>query len=139
MCEVIRHRGPDHIDRFIDTGVGLGIDRLSIIDLVTGDQPIHNEDGSIQIVFNGEIYNFVELKEEVERAGHTFYTHTDTETIIHGYEEWGEPVLSRLRGMFAFAIWDGRKRKLLPGQGSLREEASLLRNGRRGLLLRLRT
>jgi asparagine synthase (glutamine-hydrolysing) len=112
MCEVIRHRGPDHIDYFIDRGVGLGIDRLSIIDLVTGEQPIHNEDDSIQIVFNGEVYNFVELKEELERAGHTFYTHTDTETIVHGYEEWGESVLSRLRGMFAFAIWDARKRKL---------------------------
>ena len=112
MCESIRHRGPNHTDFYIDKGVSLGVDRLSIIDLATGDQPIHNEDGSIQIVFNGEIYNYLELKKELEGTGHSFQTLSDTETIVHGYEEWGESVLSHLRGMFAFALWDGNTKKL---------------------------
>jgi asparagine synthase (glutamine-hydrolysing) len=112
MCEAIRHRGPNHTDFYIDKGVCLGVDRLSIIDLATGDQPIGNEDGSIQIVFNGEIYNYLELKQELEKAGHSFRTWSDTETIVHGYEEWGESVLSHLRGMFAFAIWDSTRKKL---------------------------
>jgi asparagine synthase (glutamine-hydrolysing) len=112
MCDSIRHRGPDHTDFYIDHGVGLGVDRLSIIDLSTGNQPIHNEDGSVQIVFNGEIYNYIELKKDLEALGHSFGTATDTETIVHGYEQWGEAVLSHLRGMFAFALWDAKKRKL---------------------------
>lgn len=112
MCEVIRHRGPNHTDYYMDKGIGLGVDRLSIIDLATGDQPIHNEDGSIQIVFNGEIYNYLELRQELEGLGHLFSTLSDTETIVHGYEVWGEDVLSHLRGMFAFALWDSNKKKL---------------------------
>ncbi len=113
MCEVEKHRGPDETNYFIDDGVGLGNDRLSIIDLKTGGQPVHNEDGSVWITFNGEIYNYVELKKELESKGHRFYTESDTETIVHAYEEWPEGFLSRLRGMFAFAIWDGRKKLLL--------------------------
>jgi asparagine synthase (glutamine-hydrolysing) len=112
MSEVTRHRGPTHTDFFIDREVCLGCNRLSIIDLSNGNQPIHNEDQSVQVVFNGEIYNFVELRAELEMRGHSFYTRSDTETIVHGYEEWGEAVLAHLRGMFAFAIWDSTKRKL---------------------------
>jgi asparagine synthase (glutamine-hydrolysing) len=120
MCEVIRHRGPDDegvwvqaaVDGRLD-GVALGMRRLSIIDLTTGHQPIHNEDQSIWIVFNGEIYNFRELRAELERAGHAFYTATDTEVIVHAYEQWGVQAIARLRGMFGLAIWDRRSRMLL--------------------------
>jgi asparagine synthase (glutamine-hydrolysing) len=112
MCNVIEHRGPDHEGFFVEDGVALGMRRLSIIDLFTGHQPIANEDGSIWIVFNGEIYNYRELRDDLIRRGHTFKTNTDTETIVHLYEEEGEACVSRLRGMFAFAIYDRRKRKL---------------------------
>src|SRR5712692_8381052 len=113
MCEAIRHRGPDQTDYYIDADVGLGIDRLKIIDLATGDQPIHNEDESIWIVFNGEIYNYLDLKVELEKLGHRFYTSSDTETIVHAYEAWGSDCVNHLRGMFAFALWDSNKRRLL--------------------------
>src|SRR4029453_793170 len=113
MCEVIRHRGPDDEGIHVEPGVGLGMRRLSIIDLSTGHQPIHNEDRSIWIVFNGEIYNYRELRRELEAAGHRFYTSSDTETIVHAYEEWGEQAFGRLRGMFGIAIWDRRERMLL--------------------------
>src|SRR5215510_13835242 len=89
MCEVIRHRGPDDEGVFVEPGVALGMRRLSIIDLATGHQPIHNEDRRVWIVFNGEIYNFRELRAQLEAAGHRFYTSTDTEVIAHAYEEWG--------------------------------------------------
>ena len=89
MCGVIRHRGPDDEGVYVEPGVGLGMRRLSIIDLSTGHQPIHNEDGAVWVVFNGEIYNFRELRGELEAAGHRFYTSSDTETIVHAYEEWG--------------------------------------------------
>jgi len=113
MCEAISYRGPDSTGLYLDTGIGLGIDRLKIIDLSTGDQPIHNEDGSVWLVFNGEIYNYLELRRELEAAGHRFYTSTDTEVIVHAYEEWGEEgCLGRLRGMFAFALWDTKERRL---------------------------
>lgn len=113
MCEVIRHRGPDDEGLFLQDGVSLGMRRLSIIDLATGRQPIHNEDRSIWIVFNGEIYNFRELRRQLEAAGHHFYTSTDTEAIVHAYEEWGADAIGRLRGMFGLAIWDDRTRTLL--------------------------
>src|SRR5262245_39732612 len=113
MCGVIRHRGPDDEGVFVDEGVALGMRRLSIIDLSTGHQPIHNEDGTVWIVFNGEIYNFPELRRELEAAGHRFYTSTDTEAIVHAYEQWGTAAIRRLRGMFGLAIWDGRSRSLL--------------------------
>src|SRR5712692_5063676 len=103
MCDAIRHRGPDDTDLYIDDGVGLGIDRLKIIDLVKGDQPIHNEDRAVWIVFNGEIYNYRELRLEREGRGHSFYTESDTESIVHSYEEWGDDCVKHLRGMFAFA------------------------------------
>jgi asparagine synthase (glutamine-hydrolysing) len=113
MCEVIRHRGPDDEGLFLDEGVALGMRRLSIIDLSTGHQPIHNEDRTIWIVFNGEIYNFRDLRLELEAAGHRFYTATDTEVIVHAYEEWGTGAIARLRGMFGLAVWDMRRQTLL--------------------------
>ncbi|HET6956575.1 MAG TPA: asparagine synthase (glutamine-hydrolyzing) [Vicinamibacterales bacterium] len=113
MCDVIRHRGPDDEGTWVDEGVALGMRRLSIIDLSTGHQPIHNEDRSVWIVFNGEIYNFRELRTELELAGHRFYTATDTEVIVHAYEQWGQGAIGRLRGMFGLAIWDARSRALL--------------------------
>jgi len=113
MCEVMSHRGPDDSGIFSDQNVVLGHRRLSIIDLVTGHQPMSNEDGSIWIVFNGEIYNYLELREQLEKEGHRFATASDTESIIHSYEEYGEYCVQKLRGDFSFAIWDGTKKKLI--------------------------
>jgi asparagine synthase (glutamine-hydrolysing) len=113
MCDVIRHRGPDDEGIHVEGGVGLGMRRLSIIDLSTGHQPIHNEDQSVWVVFNGEIYNYRELRAELERDGHRFYTSSDTETIVHAYEQWGESCFQRLRGMFGIALWDRRNAALL--------------------------
>src|SRR5919112_2577665 len=112
MCDVIRHRGPDDEGIHVQPGVGLGMRRLSIIDLSTGHQPIHNEDRSVWLVFNGEIYNYRELRRELESAGHSFYTSSDTETIVHAYEQWGEQAFSRLRGMFGIGLWDRPRRTL---------------------------
>lgn len=106
MASTLRHRGPDGEGFYVHGRVGLGHRRLSIIDLAGGAQPISNEDDAIQIVFNGEIYNFVELRDDLEKKGHRFKTRTDTEVILHGYEEWGVDCVSRFNGMFAFAIWD---------------------------------
>ena len=113
MCQVIRHRGPDDQGVLSRTGCGLGMRRLSIIDVSTGQQPIHNEDGAISIVFNGEIYNFQELRRELESTGHRFATATDTEAIVHAYEEWGIDAIARLRGMFGLALWDRRTRTMV--------------------------
>ncbi len=113
MCNAIRHRGPDDDGFYLNTGVGLGMRRLSIIDLETGRQPVHNEDGSVWVVFNGEIYNFRELRQQLEAKGHSFYTTTDTEAIVHLYEDYGPRCVDHMRGMFAFAIWDERRQRLL--------------------------
>jgi len=113
MADQIIHRGPDDEGFFVENGVALGARRLKIIDLETGHQPQCNEDGTIWITYNGEIYNFLELRKELEGKGHRFKTKSDTETIVHLYEEEGEEGLKKLRGMFAFGIWDGRKRRLL--------------------------
>src|SRR5262245_27607485 len=112
MLSVIEHRGPDDEGRYSEPGVAMGMRRLAIIDLATGRQPISNEDGSIWIVFNGEIYNYRELRELLLARGHKLRTRTDTETIAHLYEDEGERCVERLRGMFAFAIWDRRERRL---------------------------
>lgn len=112
MCRVIRHRGPDDQGTFVSGGVCLGMRRLSIIDLAGGHQPMSGEDGSVTIVFNGEIYNYRELQLDLESRGHQFQTHSDTEAIVHAYEEYGASCVEHLRGMFAFAIWDERKRTL---------------------------
>jgi asparagine synthase (glutamine-hydrolysing) len=113
MCAAIEHRGPDSRGMWCDGEVGLGIQRLAIIDVAGGDQPIFNEDRSIAVVMNGEIYNFEDLRAELVSRGHAFYTHSDTEVLVHLYEDHGEELVHRLRGMFAFAIWDGRQRRLL--------------------------
>ncbi|MBV8843469.1 MAG: asparagine synthase (glutamine-hydrolyzing) [Bryobacterales bacterium] len=112
MTRVLSHRGPDDEGFYIRSGVGLGHRRLSVIDLDSGQQPIFNEDRSAVIVFNGEVYNYQELATELEAAGHSFETRSDTETILHAYEDYGESCVDRLRGMFAFAIWDARERRL---------------------------
>ena len=113
MCAQIRHRGPDDEGVLIDGGCGIGMRRLSIIDLSTGHQPVSNEDESVWVVFNGEIYNYQELRADLIRRGHRFATNSDTETLVHLYEEKGAEGLASLRGMFAFCIWDSRKRKIL--------------------------
>lgn len=112
MMGVIAHRGPDGEGKYIEGPVGLGHRRLSIIDLSTGDQPMCNEDGTVWLVFNGEIYNFFDLRRELESAGHTFKTRSDTEVIVHGYEQWGEECVKHFNGMFAFALWDSTRRTL---------------------------
>ncbi len=109
MTDTIVHRGPDDEGIYVDKNVGIGMRRLSIIDLSTGKQPIHNEDKSVWIVFNGEIYNHKEIRNELEKAGHRFQTQSDTEAIVHAYEEYGDKCVQKLNGMFAFAIWDKRK------------------------------
>ena len=113
MCAVVEHRGPDSRGLFVDGGVGLGVQRLRVIDLQTGDQPIFNEDASIVVVLNGEIYNYRELREELVGRGHRFVTGSDTETIVHLYEEHGRDCVRHLRGMFAFALWDRKHRRLV--------------------------
>ncbi len=112
-AHAMAHRGPDDEGFYVDEGLGLGNRRLSIIDLAGGHQPIANEDESVWITFNGEIYNYQELRTELEARGHRFRTSSDTETILHGYEEYGVKCLERLRGMFAFGLWDRRARRLL--------------------------
>lgn len=112
MREALRHRGPDEAGMFTAPGVGLGHRRLRIIDLSSGRQPIANEDGQIQVVFNGEIYNYLELRDRLQAKGHTFSTHCDTEVIVHLYEEVGGEFPQFLEGMFAIALWDGRDRSL---------------------------
>jgi asparagine synthase (glutamine-hydrolysing) len=106
MNDIQFHRGPDEGDLYFEPGVALGHRRLSIIDLSTGQQPLFNEDGSVAVVFNGEIYNFQELVPELEALGHVFHTRSDTEVIVHAWESWGEACVQRFRGMFAFGLWD---------------------------------
>lgn len=119
MTEAITHRGPDDVGHFVDEKMGLGVRRLSIIDVEGGHQPITNDDGSLVIVYNGEIYNYLELKEELLSLGHRFRTNSDTEILLHLYEEMGAECLSRLRGMFAFAIFDVREKTLFVARDRL--------------------
>ena len=112
MADTIAHRGPDDEGYYVSGQVGLGFRRLAIIDLKTGHQPLSNEDDTIWIVFNGEIYNYQELRDLLLSKGHVFKTRTDTEVIVHLYEEFGPKCLEKLRGMFAFAIWDANARSL---------------------------
>src|SRR5436190_14670812 len=116
MLAMIRHRGPDQFGIYQDSTATLGSARLSIIDLSTGQQPISNEDETLWIVFNGEIFNFVELRPDLEKRGHRFTTQTDTEVLLHAYEEFGTGCFDRLNGQFAFAIWDSKRRQLLLGR-----------------------
>ncbi len=112
MTDAIKHRGPDDADYYMDGTISLGFRRLSIIDLEGGRQPILNEDGTKALAFNGEIYNYQEIKQDLLKAGHVFKTATDSEVLLHGYEEYGEGLLNKLRGMFAFVIWDKVKKEL---------------------------
>src|SRR6266581_636342 len=109
MNQTLVRRGPDEDGIFLDAGVGLAMRRLSIIDLSGGRQPIHNEDSTVWVVFNGEIYNYRELRAALLARGHRFGTHSDTEVIVHLYEEYGDELVHHLRGMFAFALWDTRR------------------------------
>ena len=113
MADAMHHRGPDDEGFFSNPGIGLGFRRLSIIDLEGGHQPLSNEDGSVWIAFNGEIYNFEELNRRYLTTGHHFRTRSDTETIVHLYEELGEACFRELRGMFGIALWDRRRKRLL--------------------------
>jgi asparagine synthase (glutamine-hydrolysing) len=113
MRDVLQHRGPDETGLHIDSFAALAHRRLSIVDLSTGQQPLSNEDASVWVVFNGEIYNHADLRDRLEALGHRYRTRSDTETIVHAYEEWGEECVHQFRGMFAFAIWDEHKRRLL--------------------------
>ena len=113
MMDLIAHRGPDGQGQFVEGPAALGQRRLSIIDLEGGRQPMYNEDENLVVVFNGEIYNFQDLRAELEAAGHTFATRSDTEVLLHGYEQWGKGMLDRLRGMFTFALWDRSEKTLL--------------------------
>ncbi len=119
MCDVIEHRGPDDFGIYIDKNLSLGMRRLSIIDLAGGKQPVHNEDETVWVIYNGEIYNYLELKKELESLGHRFYTKCDTEIFVHAYEQYGELFVEKLRGMFAFAIWDIKAKKLVIGRDRL--------------------
>ena len=113
MVRTLNHRGPDEEGSVLLPGVGLAMRRLSIVDIAGGQQPFANEDGTMQVVANGEIYNFPQVKQDLESRGHRFRSRSDIEVLVHAYEEWGEGFLSRIRGMFALALWDGRTRTLI--------------------------
>jgi asparagine synthase (glutamine-hydrolysing) len=135
MCDRISHRGPDSAGYYFDGSVALGHRRLSIIDLSTGDQPLGNEDGSVQVVFNGEIYNYLELRHDLIERGHVFRTSSDTEVLVHLYEESGERMAESLNGMFAFAIWDKRRRHLLLARDRFGKKPLYYTVGQHGLRL----
>ena len=116
MCAAQEHRGPDSRGIHVGEGVGLGVQRLRVVDLATGDQPIYNEDRSVAVVLNGEIYNYRELRDDLSSRGHTFSSAGDTEVLVHLYEELGPDLVHRLNGMFAFALWDERRKRLLIGR-----------------------
>src|SRR6266496_3813048 len=122
MTDVVSHRGPDGEGFYVDKNVGLGHRRLAIIDLSTGDQPMISEDKNLVVVFNGEIYNYVELKEELKSCGHRFNTSSDTEVILHAYEEWGFDCQKKFNGMWAFALWDARQKHLFVSRDRLGEK-----------------
>src|SRR5215469_10019298 len=139
MTSALEHRGPDDAGYYTATTedgyrVGLGNRRLSILDLAGGHQPIGNEDGQVQVVFNGEIYNFRELRRSLEGAGHRFVTASDTEVIVHAYEEYGENCVQKLDGMFAFALWDGRDETLLLARDQFGKKPLFLREAGRSIL-----
>src|SRR5262245_33650787 len=113
MIHALRHRGPDGFGFHAEPGIGLAHARLSIIDLVTGGQPIRNETGTVWVVFNGEVFNYVELRSRLEALGHGFYTQSDTEVLVHAYEQYGLEFVTELNGQFAIALWDSPRRRLV--------------------------
>jgi len=113
MTEALLHRGPDEYGYYIKGNLGLGHSRLSIIDLSSGSQPVYNEDKSLCVIFNGEIFNYIELRETLQSKGHRFYTSGDTETIVHAYEEYGTNFVDHLNGQFAIALWDVKRKELI--------------------------
>ena len=119
MAGSIAHRGPDDEGFYVHGAIGLGFRRLSIIDLAGGHQPMADADETVWVIFNGEIYNFQELRAELEQHGHRFRTRSDTEVIVHGYKQWGTGVLGRLNGMFGLAIWDTRNRRLVVARDAM--------------------
>src|SRR5262249_8089837 len=119
MARSIAHRGPDDEGFFITGPVGLGFRRLSIIDLAGGHQPMSDAEETVWVIFNGEIYNYLELRRELEADGHRFRTRSDTEVIVHGYKEWGDDVFNHLNGMFGVAIWDSLRRRLLVARDAM--------------------
>lgn len=133
MCAAMEHRGPDSRGRFDEDGTSLGVQRLAVIDVEGGDQPIANEDGTVVVVCNGEIYNFGELREELSRRGHRFSTRSDTEVIVHLYEELGERCVERLRGMFAFAVWDMSERRLVLARDRVGKKPLFYAHDERGI------
>ena len=134
MNAAMVHRGPDSDGFYATDHVGLAMRRLAIIDVSTGEQPIANEDGSVVIVFNGEIYNFRELRAKLKNLGHRFATHSDTEVIVHAYEQWGDDALLRLNGMFAFALWDVPRRRLLLARDRMGQKPLYWHHSERGLV-----
>jgi asparagine synthase (glutamine-hydrolysing) len=113
MTDILSHRGPDDDGYYIEDNIGLGQRRLSIIDIAGGKQPMHNEDKTLWVIFNGEIFNYIEIREELEGKGHRFYTHSDTEVIVHAYEQWGKDFLNHFNGQFAIALWDDKRKELI--------------------------
>ncbi len=134
MNNAIRHRGPDSDGFYVSENVGLAMRRLAIIDVAGGDQPMSNEDGTIHLVFNGEIYNFQPLRVELLHIGHRFATNSDTEVIVHAYEQWGDDMLIRLQGMFALALWDARRERLLLARDRMGEKPLYWHYSSEGLL-----
>src|SRR6266446_5756990 len=134
MGSTIEHRGPDDFGHYLGRGVALGMRRLSIIDVAGGHQPIANEDESIWLVMNGEIYNFLELRKELEQKGHQFRTRTDIEVVVHLYEEEGVEFFCRLRGMFALALWDAKNERLVLGRDRIGEKPLYIRREHNRLL-----
>ena len=126
MNDSITHRGPDEEGLYTAPGLGFGHRRLAIIDLAEGQQPMFNEDRSVVLIYNGEIYNYKDLTQELQAAGYQFKTHSDTEVIIHAWAEWGAACVERFRGMFVFALWDSNKQTPVPGSRPDRHQASLL-------------
>lgn len=134
MNSLIVHRGPDSEGYYLDVQIGLAMRRLSVIDLDTGDQPIFNEDKTVVVVYNGEIYNFPTLKDELLSLGHTFRTKTDTEVIVHAYEQWGDDALQRFNGMFAIALWDASRERLLLARDCMGQKPLYWHYSNQGLL-----
>ena len=133
----LRHRGPNESGTFVAGPALLGNTRLSIIDLAGGSQPISNEDGSIVVVYNGEIWNYRALRDELAGLGHVFVTKSDTEVLVHGYEEWGEGLVEHLDGMFAFAVWDAGRERLFLGRDRFGKKPLYVRAYRSGSRLRV--